>query len=96
MLEEAARVADTVARLDSAMLGEPLTVRGSAGQLREHPLLSEARQQRALLARLLHQLRLPEADDLAQHRAGQRSVQARAAARSRWSQAHGEVRHRGA
>ena len=59
LLENACKVANAVARLEAAMQGEPLMVKGSMNQLREHPLLSEARQQRALLARLLGQLKAP-------------------------------------
>ena len=51
VLEQACRVLDLIAELADAMKGEPLTVRGSAGQLREHPLIAEQRQQRALFAR---------------------------------------------
>jgi hypothetical protein len=89
VLENACRVTDTLARLDAALVDAPLTVAGSMGQQREHPLLSEARQQRALLGRLLAQLRLPDADDLGDLRARERSVHARRAAQSRWAQAHG-------
>ena len=44
LLENACKVADTVAQLEEAMAGEPLMVKGSMNQMREHPLLSEARQ----------------------------------------------------
>jgi hypothetical protein len=84
VLEAACRTADTIARLDAALVDAPLTVPGSAGQLREHPLLSEVRQQRALLGRLLHQLKLPEPEALGWYRDQQRTTQARTAARSRW------------
>lgn len=91
VLEAACRTFDTIARLDAELVDAPLTVPGSAGQLREHPLLSEVRQQRALLARLLHQLHLPDSEALGAYRGGQRSTQARAAAAKRWT-----VPHRGA
>lgn len=84
VLEQASRSADTIARLDAALVDAPLTVPGSAGQLREHPLIAEVRQQRVLIARLLHQLRLPEADELGRLHAGERSTKARKAARARW------------
>lgn len=84
VLEQAARVADVIAKLDAALVNAPLTVLGSAGQLREHPLLAEARQQRVLLARLLVQLKLPEADEVTSRRAAERSDKARKAARARW------------
>lgn len=60
VLELAARTADDVAAVQAALAGAPLTVAGSMGQVREHPLLSELRQQRAALARLLRQLDLPD------------------------------------
>lgn len=85
-LESACRVADIVVSLESAMVGRPLTVLGSMGQEREHPLLSEARQQRALLSRLLAGLRLP--DEQAEAGASDQSIRARNAAMARW--------HRGA
>lgn len=85
LLEAACRTIDTVAQLDEAMRDEPLTVRGSAGQLREHPLLSEARQQRLALSRLLRQLALPEPEEVAEVRDAVRARKARAAARARWS-----------
>ena len=97
LLETACKTLDVIAEIDAAMVGEPLTVRGSMGQLREHPLLSEARQQRGVLARMLAQLKLPDTDaGYAAIRAGARSVQARSAARSRWSQHYGDRPVRGA
>jgi uncharacterized membrane protein len=85
VLEAAARTADVLAQLDEAMQDAPLTVPGSAGQLREHPLLSESRQQRATLARLLKQLEL---EDLEEESAGStaaaRSHAGRQLARQRW------------
>jgi phage terminase small subunit len=82
VLESACRTADWIAKLEAAMEGQPLVVKGSMGQDREHPLLSEARQQRALLARLLAQLKLPDEDGLALETT---STKARTAAMSRWS-----------
>ena len=83
LLDSACRTADLVVRLEAAMEGQPLTVRGSMGQEREHPLLSEARQQRSLLARLFAQLKLPDAD------AEPVANQQRDAAMARWSAARG-------
>jgi transposase len=85
LLEACCRTVDTLARLETALQVTPLTVAGSMGQLREHPLLAEARQQRVVLARLLTQLKLPDEGDLALTRQGTRSTQARAAAHRRWS-----------
>jgi phage terminase small subunit len=81
LLESACKTADLVIRLESAMEGQPLVVKGSMGQAREHPLLSEARQQRGLLARLLAQMKLPD-EDLPS--VSLRSEQARHAAKARW------------
>jgi hypothetical protein len=67
------------------MAGQPLTVKGSMGQEREHPLLSEIRQQRLTLARLLKQLELP--DDVAAP--ASRTAEGRALARARWSKRAG-------
>lgn len=50
--------ADVVSRMEEAMAGEPLTVRGSQGQQVAHPLLVEARQGRAEVARLLARLKI--------------------------------------
>ncbi|MGC4109448.1 MAG: hypothetical protein QM747_03270 [Nocardioides sp.] len=87
VLESACRCADVVAKLEDDLSGQPLIVKGSMGQEREHPLLSEQRQQRALLTRLLVQLKLPDLEPGAvDDQAMARSVKARAAARSRWAQ----------
>lgn len=85
VLEHACRVLDTIARLDAALADAPLTVRGSVGQERENPLLSEVRQQRMALSRLVRQLDLPQPDEVAEIRDALRSRRARAAARARWS-----------
>lgn len=81
LLESACKCIDLIDNLEAGMAGQPLTVKGSMGQEREHPLLSEARQQRALLNRTLVQLKLP--DDAA----GAKPNPHRAAAQSRWQAA---------
>lgn len=94
VLESACACADLVAKLADGMKGQPLVVRGSMGQEREHPLLSEQRQQRALLTRTLAQLKLPDLEPgLVAADAQRRSVAARRAALSRWQPptARGEV-----
>lgn len=84
LLENACRTVDRIAELDAAMVGQPLISKGSMGQEREHPLLSEARQQRTLLRQLFAQLKLPDAD------AGHGKMnQHREAGMSRWAAAHG-------
>jgi hypothetical protein len=82
LLESACRTLDIEHDLRAAMVGEPLMVEGSRGQLREHPLLSEARAQRSQLRSLLAALKLPDSDAGAVN-------QQRAAAQSRWSATHG-------
>jgi hypothetical protein len=62
VLVRACETADTIDAMNAALVGQPLVVPGSQGQLREHPLLSEKRQQVALQARLLAQLKLPDPD----------------------------------
>ncbi|GAA1543574.1 hypothetical protein [Nocardioides humi] len=62
LLESACKTVDLIAELEAAMVDEPLVTSGSMGQLREHPLLSETRQQKALLGRQLAQLKLPDLD----------------------------------
>ena len=84
LLDQACRVADTVALLEAGLKGAPLMVAGSMGQQREHPLLSEARQQRGQLARFLAQLKLPDEDAIST-----RSTQARWAAQARWAKPRG-------
>lgn len=85
VLGEACRTMDTLARLDDALRGADLMVRGSQGQLRENPLLSEARQQRLALSRMLKQLDLPESDDVAEFKAQRRSRTNRANVQRRWA-----------
>jgi hypothetical protein len=83
LLENACKTVDIIADLEAAMAGEPLVTKGSMGQTREHPLLSEARQQRAYLGRTLAQLSLPDLDapvKVNPHRQG---------GLSRWAQHHG-------
>jgi ABC-type hemin transport system ATPase subunit len=85
LLGAACMTLDTIAKLEEAMIDAPLVVEGSMHQLREHPLLSELRQQRLTVARLLRQLDLLDVDELAQLRSAARSAKGRALARERWS-----------
>ncbi len=83
ILEEAARTADMVARLQRIVDdADDLRVRGSQGQPVALPEIAEARQHRAQLAALLDKLRLPEEDA---DGAMTRSQLARHAARTRWA-----------
>lgn len=76
--------ADLIARMEDALVDEPLTVEGSMGQLVAHPLVAELRQHRATMAALLRGMKLPEEGD-----AGA-SNQQREAAQSRWASAYGK------
>lgn len=87
ILAEACRTADYIAALDAELKGKSLTATGSQGQIREHPLLSERRQQSAHLARLLHQLDVKdeaEESPAARIKREARSARGRHAANSRW------------
>lgn len=53
ILEQACKVTDRIAELDTAMDGQPFTVLGSAGQVTIHPLIAEVRSQQGLRASLL-------------------------------------------
>ncbi len=59
VLLQACRAADRLEALNDALRDAPLTVRNSRGDLTAHPLLGEARQTSALLARLCAALGLP-------------------------------------
>jgi hypothetical protein len=62
VLVDACREADWIDRLEDALVGAELTVRGSQGQPVANPLLSELRQKRQVLKSLLGSLRLPDAE----------------------------------
>lgn len=82
LLESACKTVDLLDDLEAAMASQPLITKGSMGQERENPLLSEARQQRAQLNRTLAQLKLPDEKGAAVN-------QQRAAGHARWAVAHG-------
>ena len=84
VLEHACRTVDLLARIDEALTDAPLTVKGSMGQLVEHPLVSESRAQRATLARLLAQLKLIDDEERVAVQSQRRTRSARAAAQARW------------
>jgi hypothetical protein len=84
LLETACKTIDLLDDLEAAMTNQPLITKGSMGQERENPLLSEARQQRAHLNRTLAQLSLPDEN------AGAKINQHRAAGQSRWAKSHGQ------
>ncbi|MDB5288733.1 MAG: hypothetical protein JWR05_3682 [Mucilaginibacter sp.] len=76
LLTEACRVADRLDRLAVEGENAPLTVINFKGDPVANPLLSEARQQAIVFARLLAALRLPSDEDTArpQRRGGARGV----------------------
>ena len=82
ILEEAARTADMVDRLQRVVDDGDLRVRGSQGQPVSAPEVQELRQYRAQFAALLDKLRLPEDDT---EGAMTRSQLGRHAARTRWA-----------
>ncbi|MFI7678976.1 hypothetical protein [Actinophytocola sp. NPDC049390] len=94
VLEDAAKMADLVDRLENVVAGlsdDELTVNGSRNQPVAHPLIAELRQGRATLATLLRQLRLTEEDETPTRTADgprepmSRAEAARKAANARWS-----------
>jgi hypothetical protein len=81
VLEDACRETDLVDRLEVELRDQPLMVKGSMGQEVASPLVSELRQHRAVVARLLAQLKLPDEGGQAREDA---STAARKAANARW------------
>lgn len=63
LLVQACRVADTLDRLAAEAEGAPLTITNFKGDPVANPLLTEARQQGIVLARLLAALRLPSGEE---------------------------------
>jgi hypothetical protein len=83
MLEQAARTADELDRLERAVRALPdLMTTGSTGQVRPHPLLAEVRAHRVLLERLTSALCLPAEDEEEGLRPGQKH--GRKAIMARW------------
>lgn len=83
LLETAARQADDVATLEAG-LRDGFAVEGSRGQLRLSAAVTEVRQGRLALARLIAELRLPsEGENVGKHPVKQRAAQTRWTARDR-------------
>jgi hypothetical protein len=78
----AAAQADDIAALEAGLAEDGLWVAGSMGQPRLHPAVSELRQARVALARLLGDLPLPNE---AQDPETARAHRARRAANARWA-----------
>jgi len=81
MLAQACKVIDLLERIDTQLIAEDLTVPGSRGQERCHPLLSAAVEQRRTFERLLNGMALPMPNEIEGRR---RSPAATAAAQARW------------
>lgn len=62
LLLECCRLLDEVEALNDAIERDGLTVKGHAGQPRVHPAVTEVRQHRLSLGKLLAQLALPDED----------------------------------
>lgn len=86
-LEAACRAVDRIA-LMRAELGGTVTATGSMGQVVVHPLIPEIRAHEAQVSSMLARLKLPDVDG--EVTAETASTKARAAAQSRWAQAHGK------
>ena len=81
LLRQACRTVDLLDRLDAQLVAEDLTVAGSRGQERAHPLLTVAVEQRRTLEGLLNGMALPMPNEIEGRR---RSPAATAAAQARW------------
>lgn len=79
VLEDACREVDLIGLLERELDGAELIVKGSMGQPVANPMISELRQHRATLQRLLAALKLPDEGVSAS-----RSAAAREAANARW------------
>ena len=87
LLDRAAAIADTLARIDAAVAAANLTTTGSTGQRVAEPLLREQREHAARLASLLEAIRLPGRDEAAGRSAT--SLAAQRAAHARWAKQKG-------
>ena len=90
LLEDACRQMVIIDGLEKSLRGAEPVSKGSRGQPVVNPVLQEVRQQRVVLASLLKQLGLPSDSDATVSELP-RSVQARNAAKSRWTVAHGKA-----
>lgn len=84
VLAEAAATKDVITALAEATAGAPAMIEGSRNQQIVHPGLQELRQQRQLLASLLRQLGIPDADDDGTWDGLSATQRARKAAGKRW------------
>lgn len=83
ILTMAARQADDVARLETAIKKQGTMVRGSTGQPVVNPAVTEARQGRLAINRLLGELSIPDEEEQPRTAAGRRGQHA---AQTRWDE----------
>ncbi len=81
ILVQCCRVVDRLDVIEAELAGVPLTVAGSTGQPKAHPLLAEWRAQARVLESLSRALSIPLPDEAVGRR---RSPSAREAAIARW------------
>ena len=90
VLEQACRVADTVAILEALIEREGTSSTGSRNQARLNPALSELRQSRLTLLRLLSAIDVPDGAEVPRTAASRR---AQRAADVRWGRPHAVTAH---
>lgn len=87
VLESACAMADQIAEYKAYVADEPMTVRGSAGQLVAHPIRVEIRALQSAQAVLLGKLNIPDEDEdpvKATQKQLNRTQAARKAVTTRW------------
>ena len=89
LLVEICRALDEAEALHRVVVEQGSTVAGSRGQITAHPCLSELRQTRLMLGRLLSQLALPDEDG--DSLTSPLSARGRKAARTRWAKQKGSA-----
>lgn len=90
-LRLAARQADDLAALEKVIAKEGVTSTGSAGQRIVHPAVTEARQARLAIGRLLNEVRFPDPEGVLLNGTGRH---AQSAANTRWGRSRARQRQR--
>ena len=90
LLEDACRTMSLIDKLEQGVAENPLYLTGSQGQQVINPAISELRQQRNSLKSILAALNIPD-EEAASSGVEARRVQARDAAKSRWTVHHGKA-----
>jgi hypothetical protein len=97
LLDSACRLADHVALLDARVAADGVTTTTAAGAPKVHPALTEARQGRLALSKLLTDLALPvDVDDDEIKRESPGTLRARAAAKARHDRNLARLNRKGA